>query len=551
MIGNRFKLLEKLRVAVVEDHHYAINILIEMLRKAGIKKIEKFRNARSLIGNGDVGQFDVIVIGFDLSDTLDGEQCIKVLAEAKKLKGDATVIFATRYPEELDFDAMVDFYPIEVVEKPYSAKNINQALSRLTSKKCLLEPVIPLIRKKKFAKALKTWETVSEKLLNKDVKEFYNEVSGVMLLNAHKMEQLAEHCQQHTEHEWSHWLDIERLYLEQDYVKAQTLLIDMMKKPQFRERAALWLAKVFVLMGRNDDALKAICKMRDTTLTVPEMRLKAYLMQLVEGEHCCYEYLNKRKRHAFEYKEIQIEIILSICRLLLLEAQQTNNREVAAANIKEIEYQLHMVASTNKKISNSMQFEAIQLATDYLKTTTVDLDMKDRVMHMYGGIMKGQFSFTDVVTMGILVAILDKGSMKKEADALLFYAEDKLYNMPESAERVLSILVFYRLTGMIYAPKTLAKMYNRAGLKAFESGDIQGAIRRFNRCMEYLPTDIPYKLNMVTALLEHDLLSYRGKSVEELLEDARDLILREQASDAVKKRFSQLNNRAKARSKAS
>ena len=97
-------------------------------------------------------------------------------------------------------------------------------------------------------------------------------------------------------------------------------------------------------MGRNDDALKAICKMRDTTLTVPEMRLKAYLMQLVEGELCCYEYLNKRKRHAFEYKEIQIEIILSICRLLLLEAQQTNNREVAAANIKEIEYQLHMVA---------------------------------------------------------------------------------------------------------------------------------------------------------------------------------------------------------------
>jgi len=480
---------------VIDDFENFRLSLKQMIRAFGVEQIDVAINGEDALRRFESEQFDIIVCDYNLGDGKNGQQVLEELRFNKLLKHTGVFIMVTAETSKDMVMGALEYLPDAYITKPLTKSVLQQRLDRLIEQRETLKPINQAIDDGSENKAIA--------LLGAEIKGD----SRYMLWCLRTLANLYYH--------------------NSDYERARKIYDDVLTKRDIGW-ARLGLGRVKAAVGEVEDAVEDFSHVLDVNPNVIEAYDELADAYLKLGQHTqaqkTFEDAVGISPHAYQRQHLLAEVC-------------SNNRDVLrAADAYKATMKLGFNSHHDKpenylnlgrclsdiadgdasELGKRQAKEAINVMQRVAKKFKDDPSVKVKAALIEARAHKGQGDLrksNEVFEKA--KALVEKNTL--DASTQLEFAKT-LYSMGEAdhAEKILSQLanaeqddkaMIKAINELIDEPvglqtKVRARKLNKAGIKAFESGDLEDAIESFNDALECTPKHPALNLNIVQVTLK-------------------------------------------------
>lgn len=489
------KYYRSLRFLVIDDFENFRLSIRQMIQAFGVESIEVASNGEDAVARCEYEEFDVIFCDYNLGSGKNGQQVLEELRHNKLLKQTSIFILITAETSKDMVMGALEYLPDGYITKPITKAVLQKRLDAMIEQREILKPINEAIDEEKYDLAIQ--------LVNREMQSQTKYITWCL----RKLASL--------------------YYIKGEYELARRIYEDVLSKRDIGW-AQLGLGKVNIALGRYDAAISGL-----NTL----VKQNANLIE-------AYDWLADAQLKSGKSKEAQetLQNAVTISPLAIL--RQTKLAEVCTKN-KDIEGATEAFRNSVKLGYNSVHespdnyLNLGRCLSDLAEEDETDLGKKrvKEALHTLGRVSKKFTDDIDVTANALLIEsrihkgqgnieksheVLQKAQElvdvnRASANTALEFAKT-LYSIGEEsqAEQLLSKLasehgddksIMNEIEELLDEPVSLqkklkARKLNKDGISAFESGDLEEAIRVFEEALDVTPKHPALNLNIVQVMLK-------------------------------------------------
>ncbi len=489
------KSYRSLRILVIDDFENFRLSIRQMIRAFGVESIEVASNGEDAVARCEHEEFDVILCDYNLGSGQNGQQVLEELRYNKLLKQTSIFVLITAETSKDMVMGALEYLPDGYITKPITKAVLQQRLDGMIEQREILKPINEAIDAESYDLAIK--------LVNREMQSKTKYITWCL----RKLASL--------------------YYIKGEYELARRIYEDVLSKRDIGW-AQLGLGKVNIALGRYDEAIAGLNNL---------VKQNANMIE-------AYDWLADAQLKSGKSKEAQetLKSAVEISPFAIL--RQTKLAEVCTKN-KDIDGATEAFRSSVKLGYNSVHespdnyLNLGRCLSDLAEGDDSDIGKKraKEALHTLGRATKKFKEDVDVTTNALLIeSRIHKGQGNAEksqetlqkaqeaididrasANTALEFAKT-LYCMGEEsqAEQLLSKLasqygddqsIINDIEELLDEPVSLqkklkARHLNKQGIGAFESGDLDEAIKVFEEALVVTPKHPALNLNIVQVMLK-------------------------------------------------
>ena len=489
------KYYRSLRILVVDDFENFRLSIRQMIRAFGVESIEIASNGEDAVARCEFEEFDVILCDYNLGSGKNGQQVLEELRYNKLLKQTSIFILITAETSKDMVMGALEYLPDGYITKPITKAVLQKRLDGMIEQREILKPINEAIDAESFDLAIQ--------LVNREMQSETKYVTWCL----RKLASL--------------------YYIKGEYELARRIYEDVLSKRDIGW-AQLGLGKVNIALGRYDEAIAGL-----NTL----VKQNANMIE-------AYDWLADAQLKSGKSKEAQetLKSAVEISPFAIL--RQTKLAEVCEKN-RDIDGATEAFRSSVKLGYNSVHespdnyLNLGRCLSDLSEGDDSDIGKKraKEALHTLGRATKKFKDDPDITTNALLIESRihkGQGQIEKSKETLekaqqaididrasaktsIEFAKT-LYCIGEEsqAEQLLSKLaskhgddqsIINEIEELLDEPVSLqkklkARQLNKQGIGAFESGDLDEAIKVFEEALVVTPKHPALNLNIVQVILK-------------------------------------------------
>ncbi|KXI28043.1 response regulator [Paraglaciecola hydrolytica] len=526
-------LIEKIKVAVVEDNGLARANLRNHLLDMGFNEIHCFSSGRELKNNIRLQKPDLLLMDFHLGQNKNGVEVVQELKRDRLIQHSTCIMFITSDRLPLIIGQIVDIHPEALVIKPYTIRNLSKNIESSIKLHQYLLPVYELMDDNNYAQAL----VITDILLDKN--ENPRKLSSLIKLKARiltKLERYNEAAELYREILkgsdkiiWAKWGLIQNLFLDHRIEESQLLLHELTESQLTSDKACEWLARICINNNQYNRAENYIQQIREGELSLSATRLKAYIYQAQERGQEAINLLEKKRESNRSIRERFDEITLELARCYLIEAEDKAENERA----EDLQIARFLIGSAGRRTSD----EQLVLRKDYMHAAIAQLEGNtEKVREILNRSGMDKLQEADIPTLFDAINAWRNIGDLEQAKNLLELSQEKLKDIDESNEKTISTILVMRSEEAIGERKPMALKLNKRGLEKHTAQRFKHAIEDFHRAYTLFPREIAFSLNLLQSLVDAEMNQYKEINSTEFLVELQHRRL----STANKKRLDEI-----------
>lgn len=489
------KYYRSLRFLVVDDFENFRLSIRQMIRAFGVDSIEVASNGEDAVARCEFEEFDVILCDYNLGSGKSGQQVLEELRHNKLLKQTSIFILITAETSKDMVMGALEYLPDGYITKPITKAVLQKRLDGMIEQREILKPINEAVDQGNTDLAIQ--------LVNREMQSETKYLTWCL----RKLASL--------------------YYIKEEYELARRIYEDVLSKRDIGW-AHLGLGKVYIALGRYDEAidgLNTIIKKNGNLIEAYDWLAEA---QLKKGK--------AREAQATLKKAVEISPF-AILRQSKLAEVCTKNKDVegaADAFRQTVKLGLNSVHESPENYLNLGR-----CLSDLSDGDTSDLGKKraKEAVHSLGRVAKKFPDDTAVKANALLIesrvhkgqgqdaksaSVLEKAKqvvdMNNASAATGLEFAKTLYSIGQEgqAEELLSNLaakygedqsIMNEIEELLDEPVSLqkkikARSLNKDGIKTFESGDLEEAIKIFDEALAVTPKHPALNLNIVQVMLK-------------------------------------------------
>lgn len=509
-------LMDKIKVAVVEDNGLARANLRSHLLDMGFTEINCFGNGRELRSKIKIQKPDLLLMDFHLGQNKNGVEVVQELKRDGLIQHSTCIMFITSDRLPLIIGQIVDLHPDALVIKPYTISNLAKNIENSIKLHQYLMPVFELMDDDNYPQAL----VIVDLLLAQN--DNPRKLSSLVKLKARiltKLERYAESAGLYRDILkgsdkiiWAKWGLIQNLFLDHRIEESQLLLHELTESQLTSDKACEWLARICITNNQYNRAENYMQQIREGELSLSATRLKAHIYQAQERGDEAIQLLEKKRESNRSIRERFDEITLELARCYIIEADEKPDNERA----EDLQIAKFLIGSAGRKTSD----EQLTMKKDYMHAAIAHLEGNTtKVREILARPGMDNFQDADISTLFDAINVWRNMGDLQQAKSLLALSQDKLKHIDESNEKTISTILVMRSEEAIGERKPMALKLNKRGLEKYATQRLIQAIDDFHRAYTLFPREIAFSLNLLQSLVDAEMNHYAEiVSTEFLLE---------------------------------
>lgn len=496
----------RINVAVVEDNGVARINLRNHLLEMGFSDIGCYSHGRELKPVLKQRHFDLLLMDFHLGLYKNGVEVINELQKEGLLKPSTCIVFVTSDRVPMIVGQIMDVHPDALVLKPYTIRNLEKTLMACMRFNQFMQPVLRLMDKDDYPKALETLELLMEE--NKEPKYRTN----MTKLKARILTRLKRYKESAAIYEevlktsdkiiWAKWGLIQSTHLTGETKQSEKMLEAMLDTHLTSDKACEWLARINIDKQDYDNAQRYLDKIKDGELSLSAARLKAYLYQTQDQMDDAIRLLEKKRESNRNIRERFTELSLDLARCYLTMARDTPMNERG----KHLQVARFLIGGAGRNLHGN----EIDIKRNYMTALAAVLeDDKAKARELLSQEGLEDTAFMDIPTLSDAVSTWHDLGEKGKASELLHELEQKLTNLPDENERTVSSLMMLKNEQALGDKKSRALEFNKKGLEFYVKDDFADAIDLFYQAYILFPSEPAFSLNLLQSMVEAKKLVHK------------------------------------------
>ncbi|MCV2885233.1 response regulator [Aestuariibacter sp. AA17] len=523
-------------IAVVEDNGMAqINIRNHLLAME-FNKVDCFSHGRELKSSMRRRHYDILLMDFHLGENKNGVEVVQDLKREGLLKETTSLVFITSDRMPMIIGQIVDIHPDDLVLKPYTINNLQRTVVNTLKVNLHLKSVHTLMDAKKYAEAL---EKLEELMFANKMPRAYNHMLKLKARLLIKLERFDEATllyknvlQSSDKIIWAKWGLIQSEFLAGRSELSEKILKGMLGTHLTNDKACEWLARISIDKKEFVKAEEYMEQIKESSLSVPATKLKAYLYQIQDKVEDAVGLLERRREASRSVKEKFAEYSLELARCYLKEAEDKPANERA----------------------DSLQVARFLIGSAGRRTLEDGLDLKRSYMNVVAAILEGNmekaenllkqegidnFKKADVSTMTDAVKAWLAVGDELKASQILCESENKMLALEDFTEKTLSNMLISKSEENLGEKRPRALKFNKQGLELYNDHKVNESIDYFYQAYILFPEEPAFGLNLLQSLVEGKIPKHKEARTLRLFND----LSKRELSTGNKKRIEELGDK--------
>lgn len=506
-----FSKLFDLNVLVVESDVAAGHQLKQILTSLGIKKIELSRSAQVLLGNEGPAPYDVIFLDYDAEAPLSGADLIELLLYKNSVSPLSRLVVLSAATERQKFAVDYPFHQIDFLDRPCNKFHIDEQLKLHVRLKAFMEPLLPLLHKRRFVDAFKLIGELQQKAGSEAPLDLLPLKANALLelgVCEAASNLIKSACAK--QQGWALWLQFLLDYEQGDLAACQHFLANPSAETlRYQERMEVW--QIYLALEQEDYAAAS-----EVAAKIPPAAMSTQLTQLVQlvlmvsdKAEQAIELIERKRRLAGTGYQFGV-LTVSLCKVLLFLMAQP------AAEARLAQYQAMLQQSFRQLITDK---EASQFAADiiWLQGSLVcQAEGKDAAIAFLEKqkqhLAAMQMSVASLCQGATLMASL--GKMNAAFD--LMYLGNKALNLlPHSMHKVYASCLHQQTFHLIYTAIDRGHIYAQMGLRHERENDLRPAAKMYYKAYLAEPGHLTHQEHLANLLSQLKLSKFKTFVLEE------------------------------------
>jgi CheY-like chemotaxis protein/cytochrome c-type biogenesis protein CcmH/NrfG len=489
------KFYRKLKILVVDDFENFRLSIKQMIRSFGVERIEVASNGEDAVARCEKDDFDVIICDYNLGSGKSGQQVLEELRFNKVLKHTSLFVMVTAETSKGMVLGALEYLPDGYITKPITKAVLQKRLDNLVEQREALKPINRAVDRGDIDLAVE--------LLDKEIKSNTKYVTWCLRTLANL------------------------LYQKEEFELAKKIYESVLSKRDIGW-ARLGMGKVRIALGENEEAvadLEGLLQNNENLIEAYDALADAYLnlgqskraqqtleqavalsphaimrqkkLAKVSNDNRDYESASEAHRKTMKlgfnsvHESAENYLNLGRCLSDLAEGDST---EIGRKRAKEAVHTMERVAKKYNDDSN-VKMSAALIECRVHQGQGNDLKSKE-AMAKAEKVM--DVAEADVQTALEFAKTLYQLDRPGEAEVLLCELASKY----ASDSRVIAQIEALLDEPVSLKLKEKARSLNKAGIGAFEKGDLPEAIKVFEEALVVTPKHPALNLNMVQVMLK-------------------------------------------------
>ena len=507
-------LIEKIKVAVVEDNGLARANLRSHLLDMGFTEISCFSTGRELKSNIRQHKPDLLLMDFHLGQNKNGVEVVQELKRDGLIQHATCIMFITSDRVPLIIGQIIDMHPDALVIKPYTIRHLAKNINSCINLHRYLLPIYQMMDDDNYPQAL----VITDLLLAQQ--DHPRKHSALLKLKARILTKLENYADAAGIYRdilagsdkiiWAKWGLVQNLFLADRIEESQLLLHEMTESQLTSDKACEWLARICINNNQYNRAENYMQQIREGELSLSATRLKAYIYQAQERADEAIHLLEKKRESNRSIRERFDEITLELARCYLIEAEEKPENE----RPEKLQIAKFLIGSAGRKTAD----EQIRIKKDYMHASIAFLEGNlDKVQDILARPGMDDLHDADIPTLfDAINAWRNTGNLERAKD-LLKLSQSKLSEIEEGNEKTISAILVMRSEEAIGERKPLALKLNKRGLQKHAAKRFSLAVDDFYRAYSLFPREIAFSLNLLKTMVDAEMYQYREIISTELL----------------------------------
>ena len=507
-------LIEKIKVAVVEDNGLARANLRSHLLDMGFTEVNSFSNGRELRAKIKQQKPDLLLMDFHLGQNKNGVEIIQELKRDGLIQYSTCIMFVTSDRLPLIIGQIIDLHPEALVIKPYTIRTLSKNIENSIKLHRYLLPVYNLMDEDNYPQALVMADHLLERNDNPRKRSSLIKLKARILSKLERFNEAAELYREILKGSdkiiWAKWGLIQSLFLDNRIEESQLLLHEMTESQLTSDKACEWLARICITNNQFNRAENYMQQIREGELSLSAARLKAYIFQAQERGDEAIQLLEKKRESNRSIRERFDEITLELARCYIIEAEEKPDNERS----EDLQIAKFLIGSAGRRTSD----EQLTMKKDYMQAAIAHLEGNtSKVQEILARPGMDNYQDADISTLSDAINAWRNIGDLKHAKSLLELSQDKLKNIDESNEKTISSILVMRSEEAIGERKPLAMKLNKRGLEKHAAQRLIQAIEDFHRAYTLFPREIAFSLNLLQSLVDAEMNHYKEIVSDEFL----------------------------------
>ncbi|NTS77003.1 response regulator [Catenovulum sp. SM1970] len=511
-------LFKNLKVLIIDDQPLAQNSLKRALESLGIKSVKLAENAIYALRLCERMEFDVIICSFNLSRDKDGFHLFEELKSKGHVPLTTAFIFVSAETSAALVNSVVELQPDDFLVKPFSAKELNDRLTRVLNKKQKLQGIYKALDEGKSQHALNLIERSLENPKLASMIPLLMRLKGDILLSTSAYEEAESFYSQLLANHKFTWASVglaKSLLAQDKEQEAKIILAELQLRPDSRLAALDMLAQYHVNQEDYEAAYQEFHKA--SSLSPRNIKRHKDVLNLARLLHDYSGQFEAAKNMAkFGKRSIHDtpELYLTVARtgvdlaLTLTEEESHTILRQSEKFIDEMRNEFPNNPETREKIA------VTQARIHYLKNE------QKQAQQLIKSVMDSQSDSNDIEDNIDKAKAFHELGYKEKAVELLSSLETQIEEEPDISTKVLSKLIKQESKErqeIQHSPREL----NNMAVQFFQRNQNEPAIQAFSDALRLMPKNPRIALNLLQVLSDQKLRGGLQSHHEEMLEKCK------------------------------
>ncbi|OGO84966.1 MAG: hypothetical protein A2203_08060 [Chromatiales bacterium RIFOXYA1_FULL_46_5] len=500
-----FSKLFDLNVLVIEPDAASGHQLKQILTSLGIKKTELSRTVQPLLSSEGTAPYDVIFLDYDAEPSLAGADLIELLLHKNIVSPLCRLVVLSAAAEHQKYAVDYPFHQVDFLDRPCNKFHMDEQLKLHVRLKAFMDPVLPLIHKRRYVDAFKLINEFQQKA-GADTPPAVLHLKAEILLELGVYDAasalIKSACTK--QQGWALWLQFLLDYEQGDLESCHHFLVNTSEEfAAYQERKDVW--QIYLALENEDyvTALNVAIKIPPAGMSTQITQLVQLVMMVSDKAEQAIELIERKRRLAGSGYQFCV-LTVSLCKVLLYLIAKSATAQGLA------QYQAVLQQSFRQLITDK---EASQFAADIIW-------LQGNLIWQAEG-AEAAVSFLEkqkqhLASMQMSVSSLCQGATlmtslgKMNAAFDLMYLGNKALNLlPHSMHKVYASCVHQQAFHLIYAADDRAQVYAKMGLRHEREGELRPAAKMYYKAYLAEPGHLKYQEQLASLLSQLKLSKFK------------------------------------------
>ena len=524
---------------VVEQQSLAQSHIKYSLQHLGFERIDFVDRAHLAIESIKKRQYQLILCAFELNKGADGFQLFERLHEQHLLKNGTCFVFMSSDNDIQLSHSIIELNPDDFLLKPFTAKELEQRIRKVLTKKVALSGVFNSLDLKDYTGALKRINAFISQNEHPNWMSYLMKLKGEILKESGDWEQSSEFYKSVLKVKPFQWAQLGlvecHLHLNR-FSEAKHLLSELIESRATRLPALELMAELFEINDKFEEALHHL--KQATELAPRNINRQQHLYSLAritydfESQYQASNSIVRNLRHSVhESPEAYLTAVRANVDYGLTSFNETEVNRLAQQS-------QHILENLKKKFPKEALNDQIGVATariHFLKNETAKAKQ----------IIESQIEQSDIIEVDNLEDALD---MAKALHELGFHKDsEKMFSAIAQASEMQPESLFSKFINtekqLREEIKASPKQLNNDAVTYYTRGNLKEALTAFGNAFKVMPKNPSIALNLLQTMAESPFLNFESDDVLSLLDKCQSTIDNATLTDEQAERYRKLKQK--------